>query len=39
LSQQRRERVYTPLLQLPKCPSLQDKILTVAKRRKLDIDA
>lgn len=38
LCQQRRERVYTPLMRLPKCPSLEDKIITVAKRRKIDRD-
>ncbi|XP_023334180.1 tRNA pseudouridine(38/39) synthase [Eurytemora carolleeae] len=34
----KKEKVYTPLLKMPKCPSLEDKIVTVAKRRKLDID-
>ena len=33
-----RKKVYTNLMQLPRCPSLEDKIKTVVKRRKL-VDA
>jgi len=33
----RKDKVYTPLLKMQKCPSLDDKIMTVAKRRKIDI--
>ena len=35
----RREKSYTKLLDLPLCPSLEDKVKTVVKRRKLDISA
>lgn len=38
LSHLRREKVYTPLMKMPRCPSLEDKIATVAKRRKIEID-
>ena len=37
LSGRRREKTYTKLLQLPVCPSLEDKVRTVVKRRKIDI--
>jgi len=33
----RREKSYTKLLDLPLCPSLEDKVKTVVKRRKIDI--
>jgi len=33
----RREKSYTKLLELPVCPSLEDKVRTVVKRRKIDI--
>jgi len=39
LSQLRREKVYTPLMKLQKCPSLEDKITTIAKRRKIDLES
>ena len=38
LQGRRREKNYTPLLQLPRNPSLSEKIRTVAKRRKIDIE-
>jgi len=38
LQGRRREKKYTPLLQLPRGPSLSDKIRTVAKRRKIDME-
>merc|ERR1719431_1818169 len=37
LQGRRKEKVYTKLLQLPVCPSLEDKVRTVVKRRKIDI--
>ena len=37
LAPRRKERIYTRLLDLPVCQSLEDKIVTVAKRRKIDI--
>jgi len=33
----RRDKSYTKLLQMPVCPSLEDKVRTVVKRRKIDI--
>lgn len=38
ISGRRREKTYKPLLQLPVCPSLSEKIRTVAKRRKIDME-
>ena len=38
LTGRRREKSYTRLMDLPRCPSLQDKIKTIVKKRKLDID-
>jgi len=38
ISQARKDKVYTPLLKMQKCPSLDEKILTVAKRRKIDLE-
>jgi len=38
LTGRRKEKSYTPLLELPRCPSLEDKIKSVVKRRKLDTD-
>jgi len=38
LQGRRREKKYTPLLQLQRGPSLSEKIRTVAKRRKIDMD-
>jgi len=37
LSGGRSPKSYTKLLELPVCPSLEDKVRTVVKRRKLDI--
>jgi len=37
LAPRRKEQNYTPLLSLPVCNSLEDKIKTVAKRRKIDL--
>jgi len=37
LAQYRKDKVYTSLLKMQKCPSLEEKIVTVAKRRKIDI--
>jgi len=39
LAGRRNEKVYTKLLQLPVCPSLEEKVRTVVKRRKIDISA
>ena len=39
LAPRRKERIYTRLLDLPVCQSLEDKIVTVAKRRKIDMPA
>ena len=38
LQGRRREKKYTPLVQLPRGPSLSEKIRTVAKRRKIDME-
>jgi len=38
LQGRRREKKYTPLLQLTRGPSLSEKIRTVAKRRKIDME-
>jgi len=39
LAQGRKDKVYTPLMNMQKCPSLEDKIMTVVKRRKIDLDS
>jgi len=38
LQGRRREKKYTTLMQLPRGPSLSEKIRTVAKRRKIDME-
>ena len=35
----RKEKKYTKLMELPRCPSLEEKIKTVAKKRKIEIPA
>ena len=37
LTGRRKEKSYTRLMDLPKCPSLEEKIKTVVKKRKLDV--
>jgi len=37
LAPRRKEQNYTPLMSLPVCNSLEDKIKTVAKRRKIEL--
>ena len=33
----RKERNYTKLMELPRCPSLEEKILSIAKKRKIEV--
>jgi len=33
----RKEKNYTKLMDLPRCPSLEDKIKTIAKKRKIEL--
>ena len=33
----RKEKSYTKLMNLPRCPSLEDKIKTIAKKRKIEL--
>ena len=33
----RKEKRYTKLMDLPRCPSLEDKIKTIAKKRKIEL--
>ena len=35
----RKEKKYTKLMDLPRCPSLEDKIKTIAKKRKIELPA
>ena len=37
LTGRRKEKSYTRLMDLPKCPSLEEKIKTDVKKRKLDV--
>ena len=37
LTGRRKERNYTRLMELPRCPSLEEKIKTVVRKRKLDV--
>jgi len=37
LQARRKEKSYTKLMELPRCPSLEDKIKTIVKKRKLDL--
>ena len=37
LTGRRKEKTYTRLMDLPKCPSLEEKIKTVVKKRKLEV--
>ena len=37
LTGRRKEKSYTPLMDLPRCPSLEEKIKTIVKKRKLDV--
>ena len=37
LTGRRKEKSYTRLMDLPRCPSLEEKIKTVVKKRKLDV--
>ena len=33
----RKEKIYTKLMNLPRCPSLEEKIKTVVKKRKIEL--
>merc|ERR1712025_1058663 len=35
LQARRKEKSYTKLMELPRCPSLEDKIKTIVKKRKI----
>ena len=37
LQARRKEKKYTKLMDLPRCPSLEDKVKTVVKKRKLEL--
>ena len=37
LAGRRKEKSYTRLMDLPRCPSLEEKIKTIVKKRKLDV--